>query len=127
MRPRSLMQNKQTQSQQKYILFVYFGCSFPPAFVINLPLTGLGQLFDLFLEVDTDFLVLLLQDVCGLFGFQMNFVQQFAQLQQFDVTVAVDGELTFGTAFSLFQTFGHLNDLNAKIGLFAFNLYIWKC
>lgn len=88
----------------------------------NLPLASLVQDLNLLLEIGDDLLVLLLQNVRSLLGLQVHIVEQLAQLQQLNVTVAVDIELRLGAALGLLQALGHLDDLDAEIGLLAFDL-----
>lgn len=52
-----------------------------------------GKLVDLVLEVNHDLLVLLLEQVGGLLGLQMDIFQKFAELGQFGVAFPVDLEL----------------------------------
>lgn len=86
------------------------------------PLTCLGQNLELLLEIVDDLLVLLLQDVRRLLRLEVHVVQQFAQLQQLDVAAAVDAELRLGAAFGLLEALGHLDDLDAEVGLLTFDL-----
>lgn len=59
----------------------------------TLPGLVFGQLVNLVLEIDDDFLVFFLEDSGGLFGFEMDILEKFAQLQQFCVPLLVDFEL----------------------------------
>lgn len=61
--------------------------------IANLPALRFGKDINLFLEVGDNFVVLLLKQHGGFFGFHMDIFEHFAQFQQFGVTLAVGLEL----------------------------------
>lgn len=61
----------------------------------NPPGTGLGELIDLLLEIDYNFLVLLAQDVSGLLALEMDIFEELAELGQLRVPLSVDLKLKF--------------------------------
>lgn len=72
--------------RRQLVPFQYHSAMFSPGL-------ALGKLVDLLLEVDNDLLVFPLEQVSCLFGFQMDVLQQFAELGQLGVTLSVDLEL----------------------------------
>ena len=62
-------------------------------FQMMLPGFGFGELFDLFIEVIDNFLMLSLEQMGCFFRFQMDIFKKFAHLDNFNITFTVDVKL----------------------------------
>lgn len=59
----------------------------------SLPIFSLRESFNLFVEVNNNFLVLLLEQMGRFFGFQMDVLKKFAHFGQLNIALAIDFEL----------------------------------
>lgn len=57
------------------------------------PIFSFRKSFNLLIEINNNFLVLLLQQMSCFLRLQVNILQELAELAQLDVTLAVDFEL----------------------------------